>query len=147
MLKQEATIEKDEDNRWTQKGLVEKHENTGKFEFSSSNESTRRHTGEHEIEFVEMKASGYENDFENHGSREWKPGFGYPNINEMMIASSSQSGSHNFENNIMRLTSQRVTIHMHSQKGNPTRQLTAKMINLPGTMEELLRIGSKYYLD
>uniref|UniRef100_A0A804I1H1 Uncharacterized protein n=1 Tax=Musa acuminata subsp. malaccensis TaxID=214687 RepID=A0A804I1H1_MUSAM len=147
LLKQEATIEEDKDNRWTQKGLVEKHENTGKFEFSSSNGSTRRHTGEHEIEFVEMKASGYENDFENHGSREWKPRFGYPNINELTIASCSQSGSHNFENNIMRLTGKRVTIHMHSQKGNPARQLTAKMINLPGTMEELLRIGSKYYLD
>ncbi|CAL9066442.1 unnamed protein product [Musa banksii] len=146
LLKQEATIEKDEDNRWTQKGLVEKHENTGKFEFSSSNGSTRRHTGEHEIEFAEMKASGHENDFENHGSREWKPRFGYPNINEMTIASCSQSGSHNFENNIMRLTSKRVTIHMHSQKGNPARQLTAKMINLPGTVEELLRIGSEKFV-
>ncbi|URD87669.1 Potassium channel [Musa troglodytarum] len=91
-------------------------------------------------------ASGYENDFGIHGSREWKPRFGYPNINEMTIASCSQSGSHNFENNIMRLTSKRVTIHMHSQKGNPARQITAKMINLPGTMEELLRIGSEKFV-
>ncbi|KAJ8465464.1 hypothetical protein OPV22_028016 [Ensete ventricosum] len=146
LLKQEATIEKLKDNRWTQKGMVEKHENTGKFEFSSSTGSTRRHTGEHEIEFVEMKASDYENDFENHGSRDWKPRFRYPNTNETMIATCSQSGSHKFENNIMRLTSKRVTIHMHSQKGNPARQLTAKMINLPGTMEELLRIGSEKFV-
>ncbi|RZR88889.1 hypothetical protein BHM03_00016538 [Ensete ventricosum] len=40
----------------------------------------------------------------------------------------------------------RVTIHMHSQKANPARQLTTKMINLPGTVEELLRIGGEKFV-
>ncbi|RWW33453.1 hypothetical protein BHE74_00021407 [Ensete ventricosum] len=42
--------------------------------------------------------------------------------------------------------STRVIIHMHSQKENPARQIIAKMINLPGTMEELLRIGGEKFV-
>ncbi|RRT78939.1 hypothetical protein B296_00026358 [Ensete ventricosum] len=62
-------------------------------------------------------------------------------------------GGHNKTNAILlkqaeaidKADSIRVTIHMYSQKENPARQPAAKMIKLPGTMEELLRIvGEKF---
>ncbi|CAD5165552.1 unnamed protein product [Musa acuminata subsp. malaccensis] len=85
------------------------------------------------------------NNFKHHSSREWRPRFPYPNISEMLVASCSHGG-HEFENDVKNLTSKRVTIHMHSQRANPARQLTAKMINLPGTVEELLRIGGEKFV-
>ncbi|URE36809.1 Potassium channel [Musa troglodytarum] len=93
-----------------------------------------------------MKASDAGNSFKNNGSREMRFWYGYSNISNMLITSCSENGSHDSENNIMKLTRKRVTIHMHSQKENPARQIVAKMINLPGTMEELLRIGGEKFV-
>ncbi|URE30940.1 hypothetical protein MUK42_16980 [Musa troglodytarum] len=157
LLKQGSTVDKVDGNRWTQKGLG-KYENKGKLEPLSSIGSGNRFSGEHELEFFKMKdadcgndvknygsrewrkTTDHGNNFKHHSSREWRPRFPYPNISEMLVASCSHGG-HEFDNDVKNLTSKRVTIHMHSQRANPARQPTAKMINLPGTVEELLRIG------
>lgn len=161
LLKQGSTVDKVDGNRWTQKRLG-KYENEGKLKPLSSIGSGNRFSGEHELEFFKMKdadcgndiknygsrewrkTTDHGNNFKHHSSREWRPRFPYSNISEMLVASCSHGG-HEFDNDVKNLTSKRVTIHMHSQRANPARQLTAKMINLPGTVEELLRIGGKYF--
>lgn len=139
LLKQGSTVDKVDGNRWTQKGLG-KYENKGKLEPLSSIGNDIKNYGSREW----RKTTDHGNNFKHHSSREWRPRFPYPNISEMLVASCSHGG-HEFDNNVKNLTSKRVTIHMHSQRANPARQLTAKMINLPGTVEELLRIGGKYF--
>ncbi|URE36811.1 Potassium channel [Musa troglodytarum] len=145
-LEQDASIGKVDSTKWTQNSMIEKHENKGTSELLSSNGSKKKFTGVHEQGSLRMKASDAGNSFKNNGSREMRFWYGYSNISNMLITSCSENGSHDSENNIMKLTRKRVTIHMHSQKENPARQIVAKMINLPGTMEELLRIGGKYFL-
>ncbi|CAL9122108.1 unnamed protein product, partial [Musa textilis] len=140
-LKQAEAIDKADSIRWRQKGMHEKFDNEGAFELLSSIGHRKSFLGEHELESVEMIASENGNNFKSHGSRERNSWYHYPNINQMLITAYSQSGSHVSENNIMKLSTKRVTIRMYSQKENPARQPTAKMIKLPGTMEELLRIG------
>ncbi|URE36802.1 Potassium channel [Musa troglodytarum] len=140
-LEQDASIGKVDSTKWTQNSMIEKHENKGTSELLSSNGSKKKFTGVHEQGSLRMKASDAGNSFKNNGSREMRFWYGYSNISNMLITSCSENGSHDSENNIMKLTRKRVTIHMHSQKENPARQIVAKMINLPGTMEELLRIG------
>ncbi|WOL11025.1 potassium channel KAT3-like [Canna indica] len=146
LLKQRPTTQKSNGNKWGLNGLGEMHENKHTFELLSSNGSKKGPTGRNELEYVETKASDHGNYFWSHEQRGWRPGHGYLNSNEMFIASCSQSGNHEFKNNIEKLTGKRVTIHMHSQKANPAGQLTAKMVNLPGTLEELLRIGGEKFV-
>ncbi|URE09770.1 Potassium channel [Musa troglodytarum] len=145
-LKQAEAIDKADSIRWRQKGMHEKFDNEGAFELLSSIGHRKSFLGEHELESVEMIASENGNNFKSHGSRERNSWYHYPNINQMLITAYSQSGSHVSENNIMKLSTKRVTIHMYSQKENPARQPTAKMIKLPGTMEELLRIGGEKFV-
>lgn len=139
LLNQEAAIDKVYNTRWLQRDLNEKHETEGKFELLWSNGS-KRFTGQHELEYVEIRPSNQENKFKSHCLREWKSWYGYYNINEMLTNSCSQSDSHDREKNSGKVTSKRVAIHMRSQTANSE---IAKMINLPSTMEELLRIGGK----
>ncbi|URE36808.1 Potassium channel [Musa troglodytarum] len=145
-LEQDASIGKVDSTKWTQNSMIEKHENKGTSELLSSNGSKKKFTGVHEQGSLRMKASDAGNSFKNNGSREMRFWYGYSNISNMLITSCSENGSHDSENNIMKLTRKRVTIHMHSQKENPARQIVAKMINLPGTMEELLRIGGEKFV-
>ncbi|THU51119.1 hypothetical protein C4D60_Mb06t27670 [Musa balbisiana] len=142
-LKQAEAVDKANSIRWRQKGKHEKYDNEGAFELLSSIGHRKSFLGEHELESVDMIASENGINFKSHGSRERNSWYHYPNINQMLITSYLQSGSHVSENNIMKLSSKRVTIHMYSQKENSARQPTAKMIKLPGTMEELLRIGGE----
>ncbi|RRT79036.1 hypothetical protein B296_00018954 [Ensete ventricosum] len=162
LVKQGSTVDKVDGNRWTPKGLG-KYENKGKLEPLSSIGSGNRFSGEHELDFFEVKDADCGNDIKNYGSREWgkttdngnnfkhhssracRPSFPYSNVSEMSVASCSHGG-HEFDDDVKNLTSKRVTIYMHSQKANPARQLTTKMINLPGTVEELLRIGGEKFV-
>ncbi|CAL9193436.1 unnamed protein product [Musa hybrid cultivar] len=145
-LKQAEAVDKADSIRWRQKDKHEKYDNEGAFELLSSIGHRKSFLGEHELESVDMIASENGINFKSHGSRERNSWYHYPNINQMLITSYLQSGSHVSENNIMKLSSKRVTIQMYSQKENPARQPTAKMIKLPGTMEELLRIGGEKFV-
>ncbi|WOL14547.1 potassium channel KAT3-like isoform X3 [Canna indica] len=145
LLKQQATIDKVDGTRWTQKGMVQKHDNKGTLELLTINRSGRSSSGESEIGYVETIPSDAGYNLKNYGSREWKSWSGYPNINKKLINSCSQSDSHVPKKNAVNLTNKRVIIHMHAQKANPTKR-TPKMINLPDTMEELLRIGGEKFV-
>ncbi|WOK99273.1 potassium channel KAT3-like isoform X2 [Canna indica] len=139
LLKGEADMDKYIGNRCAQKAK-------GTLEFLSSSGSRKAFTTKHEEELVETRAHEQGNNFKNCGSRKWRPGFSYSKTDDKLKASSSQNGIQEVEHNTVKPTSKRVTIHMHSEKRIPEIQLTAKMINLPGTMEELLRVGGEKFV-
>ncbi|XP_072990451.1 potassium channel KAT3-like [Typha latifolia] len=64
---------------------------------------------------------------------------------EMMTAYQNCS-RHAAGNNIMQMTNKRVTIHMFSQRERTAREQMGKLINLPGSLEELLRIGRQKFV-
>lgn len=144
LIKGETAIDKMNISRRTQEDLGEKHKYKRNFEFLSSNGSRKTFTGEQGAELVGMKGNKQGNNFKNNGRRNCGPRFSFSNAEDKFVASCSQSSNWEFENNIAKATSKRVTIHM--QNMNSTMQLAAKMINLPDTIEELLRIGGNYHL-
>ncbi|KAG6484731.1 hypothetical protein ZIOFF_053256 [Zingiber officinale] len=117
LLKQETTIDKVNGNRWTQKDMAKKHEPKG----GASDFLMRDGSGK---TFVGEQDLRYSCSLKN---------------NDEMLQTCSKIGVHE--------SAKRVVIHMHSQKADPAIQLMPKMINLPDTMEELLRIGGKFDLN
>lgn len=147
LLEQGAIIENPDASRWTSKALGEKHGEKGTMERLSSNEKSRtRLVKDHEIEFVETRASTNGNNGSNHDTRGWSPRFRHSQVADMMTISWEKSGNHLVDKNTMKATNKRVTIYMHSRNTKTASEQVGKLINLPGSMEELLKIGGKYCL-
>ncbi|KAG1346760.1 potassium channel KAT2 [Cocos nucifera] len=147
LLEQGAIMENPDASRWTPKALGDKHGKKGTMEPLSSKEKSR--TGlekEHEIEFVEMRASTNENNTSNHETRGWSPCFRHPHVADMMTTCWEKSGNHLVDKSTLKATNKRVTIYMHSQNTKTAREQVGKLINLPGSMEELLRIGGEKFV-
>ncbi|XP_042465861.1 potassium channel KAT3-like [Zingiber officinale] len=139
----EAPIGKVDGATWMDKDFYRKHEK-GTFGLLSSEMHRMNFTKNVERTLVEMKPS-HRNHYENHGRREWRNWHGYSDTNEILINSCSQSRSCYCPNNISKLT-RRVIIQMHSQEENTERQQMGKVINLPDTIEDLLRIGGEKFV-
>lgn len=117
LLKQETTIDKVNGNIWTQKGMAKKHELKG----GASEFLLGDRSGK---TFVGEQDLRYSCSLKN---------------NDEMLQPCSIIGVHE--------SAKRVVIHMHSQKADQAIQLVPKMINLPDTVEELLRMGGKFDLN
>jgi len=53
---------------------------------------------------------------------------------------------HSVDSKVGESTAKRVTIHIHSQKTKMASEEKGKLINLPGSLQELLQIGGKSHL-
>ncbi|XP_074572612.1 potassium channel KAT3-like [Curcuma longa] len=116
LLKQETTIDKVNGNIWTQKGMAKKHELKG----GASDFLLGDRSGK---TFVGEQDLRYSCSLKN---------------NDEMLQPCSIIGVHE--------SAKRVVIHMHSQKADQAIQLVPKMINLPDTVEELLRMGGEKFV-
>lgn len=117
LLKQETTIDKINGGRWTQKDMAKKHELKG----GASDFPLGDGSG---------KTFVVEQDLRHSCSLK---------TDDKMLKPCWQVGVHE--------SPKRVVIHMHYQKADPAMQIMPKMINLPDTVEELLRIGGKFDLN
>ncbi|XP_026655988.2 potassium channel KAT3-like isoform X2 [Phoenix dactylifera] len=147
LLEQGAIMENPDANRWTPKALGEKHGENGSIDLLSSNEKSRtRLAKDHEIEFVETRAATNGSIGNNHDTRGWCPCFRYSQVADMKTISWEKSGNHLVDRNTMKATNKRVTIYMHSQNTKTAREPIGKLINLPDSLEELLRIGGEKFV-
>ncbi|XP_029120858.1 potassium channel KAT3 isoform X2 [Elaeis guineensis] len=147
LLEQGAVMDNPDAGRWTPKTLGEKHGEKGTMEPLSSNEKSRtRLENDHEIEFVEMRASTNENNTSYPETRGWSPCFQHSQVADMMTICWEKSGNCLVDKNTMKATNKRITIYMHSQNTKTATEQVGKLINLPGSMEELLRIGGEKFV-
>lgn len=65
---------------------------------------------------------------------------------DKMKKTSSDLGSSAVNTSDTQTTNKRVIIHMLSRKSRSSREQIGKLINLPGSLEELFKTASKYYL-
>lgn len=147
LLERGAIMENPDASRWTPKALGEKHGEKGTIELLPSNEESRtRLAKHHEIEFADMRAATNGSVSSNHDTSGWGSCFQHSHVADMMTISWEKSDNHIVDRNTMKATNKRVTIYMNSQNTKTAREPIGKLINLPGSLEELLRIGGKYCL-
>jgi len=141
LLEHGANMHKPDPRGWTPKAMVQEHGKNDICELLLSYEKRKRLFGDDQ----RQTASSNQNS-PVQSNWEWNTAFRYPRHVKTMTTTCSESESHSDDNNNMKLNSRRVTIHMHPQKSDRSPEQFGKLINLPGSLQELLRIGGKYCL-
>lgn len=138
-----ANVNKPDAGGWTPKGLAQQREKKSIHDLLLSYEH-RKEMDEHRIEFIEPETSGSTSNCEGNGKRHEDHQYFPSHLRKVPVKSypcPSNPASDREEG--MRSISKRVTIHMHFQNESvPERQL-AKLIILPDSIDELLRVASK----
>ncbi|XP_050370791.1 potassium channel KAT3-like [Argentina anserina] len=137
-----ANVNKPEPRGWMLKGPAQQRGDKIIHDLSLSNESTRE-MDEHRIEFIKPGSSGSVSNCEGNFKRQEDYQHIHSHLREVVTKSYPFPSSPATDRDEgIRSYSNRVIIHMHSKSESvPGRQL-AKLIILPDSIDELLRIAS-----
>ncbi|XP_004293533.1 PREDICTED: potassium channel KAT1-like [Fragaria vesca subsp. vesca] len=138
-----ANVNKPEPRGWVPKGPAQQRGDNSMHDLSLSYEN-RTEIDDHRIEFIEPETSGSTSNCEGNCRRQEDHQHIHSHLREVSMKSypCPSSPATDKEDGI-RSYSKRVTIHMHSKSENgPERQL-AKLIILPDSIDQLLRVAGK----
>lgn len=140
-----ANVNKPDARGWTPKGLAQQRENKSIHDLILSYEN-RKEIDEHRIEFIEPEISGSTSNCEGNCKRHEDHQYFPSQLRKVPVKSYPRPSNHASDREEgMRSINQRVTIHMHFQNESvPERQL-AKLIILPDSIDELLRVASEKF--
>ncbi|XP_068323935.1 potassium channel KAT1-like [Pyrus communis] len=135
-----ANVNKPDARGWTPKDLAQQQGN------KSITDLLRRYenrTDEHRIEFIEPETSEITRNCKGNSKRHEGAQFSHSHQRKVPIKSYPSNSIPDRER--MRSINKRVTIHMHFQNGSALERQLAKLIILPDSMEELLRVAGEKF--
>ena len=141
LLEHGANMHEPDPCGWTLKAMAQENGQSDICELLLSYENRKRLLGDDQRQTANSRQSSL-----TQSNWEWCTALRYRKYVETMTTTCSESENHSVDSNDMKLNSRRVTIHMHPQKSDRSPQKFGKLINLPGSLQELLRTGGKYCL-
>lgn len=135
---QAANMDKENSGNWLPTALAEKDEEDGSSELSFAYKYKMPIMENHPAEEINDSKNPTRSDQEE--THQSMNSTFSDKMNESLRNDSSSTDSSNIQ-----MTKKRVSIQMLSRKSS-AREQVAKLINLPSSLEELLKIASKYYL-
>ncbi|XP_077229916.1 potassium channel KAT2-like isoform X2 [Tasmannia lanceolata] len=145
LLERGANMDRPDARGWTPKTLAEKWGHKAIYDFLLWHENRNRSLQEHTIEFTEAEAVNHSRNDKNQPRRKGSSNF----VNSWFAKTATNPGSNSYNHcNDPRgkvSTNKRVTIHMHVQKSNRSKEHLRKLIILPESLEELFRIGGQKF--
>ncbi|PIA25119.1 hypothetical protein AQUCO_12500026v1 [Aquilegia coerulea] len=145
LLDQGANVNKADSRGWTPKNLAQLLEQKSIYDLLQTYEDRNRNLENHKIELMEL---GKANSFKYDQGKDRRKGIlNFVNPHSFQVATESNSGSCscNSVSQIMNLAKRRVTIHMNFHKENVSDIQLGKLITLPDSLEELLRIAGQKF--
>ncbi|XP_050106280.1 potassium channel KAT1-like [Malus sylvestris] len=136
-----ANVNKPDARGWTPKDLAQQQGNKSITDLLRIYENRR--TDEHRIEFIEPETSEITRNCKGNSKRQEGAQFSHSHQRKVPIKSYPSNSIPDGER--MRSINRRVTIHMHFQNGSASERQLAKLIILPDSMEELLRVAGEKF--
>ncbi|KAM1762133.1 hypothetical protein ACFX12_004818 [Malus domestica] len=136
-----ANVNKPDARGWTLKDLAQQQGNKSITDLLRIYENRR--TDEHRIEFIEPETSEITRNCKGNSKRQEGAQFSHSHQRKVPIKSYPSNSIPDGER--MRSINRRVTIHMHFQNGSALERQLAKLIILPDSMEELLRVAGEKF--
>ncbi|KAM1883420.1 hypothetical protein ACFX13_004789 [Malus domestica] len=136
-----ANVNKPDARGWTPKDLAQQQGNKSITDLLRIYENRR--TDEHRIEFIEPETSEITRNCKGNSNRQEGAQFSHSHQRKVPIKSYPSNSIPDGER--MRSINRRVTIHMHFQNGSASERQLAKLIILPDSMEELLRVAGEKF--
>ncbi|XP_057494983.1 potassium channel KAT3-like isoform X1 [Actinidia eriantha] len=143
LLERGANVNKTDARGWTPKALAEQQGNKSIYDLLLSYEK-RRTLDEHKIDFFRPETARYSGKGHFKPTRMSGPNCSDSRFRKASTISSAGYSSSPTERDANKLTN-RVTIHMKFYKRNKSQKQLAKLIILPDSMEELLRIAGEKF--
>ncbi|XP_057949752.1 potassium channel KAT3-like [Malania oleifera] len=139
-----ATVNKPGARAWAPKAPTEKEGDRSIYELLVSNEN-RRIPDEHKIEFIGPESANQSRNSQSKHRENMSPNFPKFNIKKVQMNSNPSSSSYPSDRDVMKLTKRRVTIHMQFQNSSTSQKHHGKLIVLPDSIEELLKIAGQKF--
>ncbi|KAB2620148.1 potassium channel KAT1-like [Pyrus ussuriensis x Pyrus communis] len=136
-----ANVNKPDARGWTPKDLAQQQGNKSITDLLRRYENRR--IAEHRIEFIELETSEITRNCKGNSKRHEGAQFSHSHQKEVPMKCYPSNSSPDREG--MRSINNRVTIHMHFQNGTASERQLAKLIILPDSIEELLRVASEKF--
>ncbi|KAM1796457.1 hypothetical protein COP2_037522 [Malus domestica] len=136
-----ANVNKPDARGWTPKDLAQQQGNKSITDLLRRYENRR--AAEHRIEFIELETSEITRNCKRNSKRHEGAQFSHSHQKEVPIKCYPSNSSPDREG--MRSINNRVTIHMHFQNGTESERQLAKLIILPDSIKELLRVASEKF--
>ncbi|KAF8408914.1 hypothetical protein HHK36_004984 [Tetracentron sinense] len=145
LLKGGANVNKPDTRGWTPKALAEQQGHRSIYDLLLCYENRSRNLDDHEVEFIGRETVNHNRNNQSKERRTVSPNV--PNSHYGMISTKFSSSSYSFssDSKLMKLTNKRVTIHKHFRKESTSQEQLGKLINLPDSLEELLRIAGQKF--
>ncbi|XP_008225478.1 PREDICTED: potassium channel KAT1-like isoform X2 [Prunus mume] len=143
LLEGGTNVNKPDTRGWTPKALAQQQGNKSINDLLRSYENRR--IDEHRIEFSEPETSESTRSCKGNSKRHEGTQFLHAHLRKEPMKSYSATSSPARDKEGMRSINKRVTIHMHFQNGSVSETQLAKLIILPDSMEELLRVASEKF--
>ncbi|OVA04800.1 Cyclic nucleotide-binding domain [Macleaya cordata] len=142
LLEGGANVNKADAGGWTPKALAKQQGQKNIYDLLLFYEERNRNLADHKIDFLETEPVNSAKNYQTNDRREWNPGFTNSNF-----AAKYSSGSIHGPSGIkaIKLASRRVTIHVSFEKQNISDNRLGKLIILPDSLEELLRIAGQKF--
>ncbi|KDP37966.1 hypothetical protein JCGZ_04609 [Jatropha curcas] len=129
---------------WTSKAPAEQQGNRSKYDILLSYEN-RRKLDEHKIDFVETETTDDVRSSQGEHKRISRPNWFNFHSKTVPTTSSSCVYSYSYDREAKKLTKKRVTIHMQIHNKSTFQRPHGKLIILPDSIEELLKIGGEKF--
>ncbi|ONI10980.1 hypothetical protein PRUPE_4G080000 [Prunus persica] len=143
LLEGGTNVNKPDTRGWTPKALAQQQGNKSINDLLRSYENRR--IDEHRIEFSEPETPESTRNCKGNSKRHEGTQFFHSHLRKKPMKSYSGTSSPARDREGMRSINKRVTIHMHFQNGSASEMQLAKLIILPDSMEELLRVASEKF--
>ncbi|XP_043689616.1 potassium channel KAT3-like isoform X2 [Telopea speciosissima] len=144
LLQGGANVNKPDAMGWTPKALAEKQGHKSIFDLLQCYNNQNKSPGDHKIDFIETEPTIYKGSNQRSYSQN-SPNF--TNFHFGKVAPKSTSRSYYFpsDSTIAKLTNRRVTIHMKFPKERTSKYQLGKLVVLPDSLEELLKISGQKF--
>ncbi|ONK81091.1 uncharacterized protein A4U43_C01F25180 [Asparagus officinalis] len=133
LLEHGADMHKQDPHGWTPKAITQEHGKEEIGELLSNYENRKRLFGDDQMQTVNSRRNSL-----SQSNWEWNTPFRYPKH--------ADSESHSVDSKAKKLYNRRVAIHIHPGKSKQPSEQFGKLINLPGSIQELLRIGGQKFV-
>lgn len=140
-LEQGANMHKPDADGLTPIAMAQKHGASDMCELLSSYECKRKFVGHDQI----LTANSNRNNH-NQSNSTRSTQFRHPKHIETMTTTCLETESPTAKSNAKECTNKRVTIHIHSERSERSTENFGKLICLPDSIEDLLRIAGKHCL-
>ncbi|KAF8391095.1 hypothetical protein HHK36_023395 [Tetracentron sinense] len=140
-----ANVNKPDARGWTPKALAEQQGDKSIYDFLQCHENRSRNLDDHRIDLTGAETEERARNNQSKDRRKGSFNFLNSHFRKTPTKSSSSSSSCPSDREVMKLTSRRITIHMLFRKERKSQEHFKKLIILPDSLEELLRIAGEKF--